>query len=580
MSHAEAGAHALPEDTPPGAREAWARSDGDTLADELFAVAAARGDARMIAPILRIDLELLAEPHLVARAAALRDLPAGAVRDAALAFVSLVTDGDAERVVAAVRSAVAALSYEDDLLASALASCTALILVDRARWVDAAWFVAAAERAIASARARLGDTDAVGAAWFRMMAPAVLIEWNTYDGTARLDALASALAAPRSRNLLRSHHGPALVAMGQVLAARGEFGAGAVSIARGIPLFPPRSHLQASAYARLAYVKYRQGDWAGARRAARQVRDGMRPTSAWSDSLLSAIDTLEPATGGDLAAAATRIDEATRALAVQPSVQAEMVLLHARLALTIGARDWVGMNRLLDDAEEPGWRRVFTDHEWRALRGMALRNLGRTERYRDLVTTWADEPGAVDSAYYWAHVAMLQQIRGDAASALSAALRARELVNDGDDPLGRTWVRIVVGTIVSLYGDATDGMGSYELARAELAAIGANGFVRLCTRIIEDVAGQLARASGDALTALTAQQRRVAELVAEGFTSAEIAEILYLSKKTIDFHVANILSRLGLGTRRELVRWMSRAREGQAEASSPRSATTSVDRTL
>ncbi|QLD12411.1 helix-turn-helix transcriptional regulator [Microbacterium oleivorans] len=580
MSHPEAGAHGLPEDAPSRARDAWARSDWATLADELFALAAARGDSRLIAPILRVDLELLTEPQLVTRAAALRDLPPDAVRDAGLAFVSLITDGDAERVVAPVRSAVVGLEGHDDLLAAALASCAALILVDRARWVDAAWFVTAAERAIGEARDRHGEIDAVTAAWFRMMAPAVLIEWNTYDGAARLDSLAAALAGPRSRNLLRSHHGPALVAMGQVLAARGEFGAGAVSIARGIPLFAPRSHLQASAYARLAYVKYRQGDWVGARRAARQVRDGLRPSSAWTDSLLSAVETLEPATGGDLAAAATRIDEATRALAVQPSVQAETILLHARLALTIGARDWVGMNRLLDDAEEPGWRRVFTDHEWRALRGMALRNLGRTDRYRELVTAWGDEPGAADSAYYWAHVAMLEQIRGDAASALAAAHRSRGQVSDADDPLGRTWVRIVVGTIVSLYGDATEGMGSYEQARVELAAIGANGFVRLCTRIIEDVAGQLARASGDALTALTAQQRRVAELVAEGFTSAEIAEILYLSKKTIDFHVANILSRLKLRSRRELGRWMGRARDAQAEASSPRSATSSIDRTL
>ncbi|SDQ28996.1 helix-turn-helix transcriptional regulator [Microbacterium sp. cf332] len=548
--------------------------------DDLFAFAAEWGDPRLIARLLAADLEMSTAPELPSYAAELASLPPGAMRDAALAFVSLHTDADNERIVASARAAVSALEREDDLLASALASVAALFLMDRARWVDAAWFVDAAERATAHARAREGDTDAVAASWFRMMAPAVLIEWNTYDGTTRLDALSAALTVPRARNLLRSHHGPALVAMGQVLAARGEFGAGAVSIARGIPLFPPRSHLRASAQARLAYVKYRQGDWIGARRATRLVREGLQPTTVWSSALLAAIETLEPATGGDLATAVTRIEEATRALATQPSVQAEMVLLHARLAVAIGANDWLAMNRLLDDADEPGWRRVFTEHEWRALRGMALRNLGRTARYRELVESWADEPGADESSYYWAHVALLAHSGGDIDAALRAAYRSRELVSDGDDPLGRTWVRIVIGTIVSLLGDATDGMGSYEAARAELAAIGANGFVRLCTRIIEDVATQLTRSSGDALAALTAQQRRVAELVAEGFTSAEIAEILYLSKKTIDFHVANILSRLGLPSRRELVRWMGRVQETQAEASRPRSATSSVDSTL
>ncbi|WP_424449036.1 LuxR C-terminal-related transcriptional regulator [Microbacterium arborescens] len=549
-------------------------------AGELVALAAESGDAGPLAPILAADLEMTRPPVLPAYAAQLAALPPGAVRDAALAFVSLLTDADAARVVASTQAAVAALERRDDLLASALASCAALILIDRAHWVESAWFVAAADRSTARARARDGDTDEVEASWFRMMAAAVLIEWNTYDGTARLDALSAALTAPRARNLLRSHHGPALVAMGQVLAARGEFGAGAVSIARGIPLFPPRSHAWASAQARLVYVKYRQGDWIGARRAARAVREGTQRDSAWAASLLSAVETLEPATGGDLATAVTRIEEATASLAAHPSVQADMMLLHSRLAVTIGANDWVAMNRVLDDAEEPGYRRVFTEHEWRALRGMALRNLGRTARYRELVASWADEPGAEGSSYYWAHVALLAHLDGDTGSALAAAHRSRGLVNDGDDPLGRTWVRIVVGTIVSLLGDATDGMGSYEAARAELASIGANGFVRLCTRIIEDVARQLTRASGDALAPLTAQQRRVAELVAEGFTSAEIAEILYLSKKTIDFHVANILSRLGLPSRRELVRWMGRASDAQAGASRPRSATSSVESTL
>jgi DNA-binding CsgD family transcriptional regulator len=190
---------------------------------------------------------------------------------------------------------------------------------------------------------------------------------------------------------------------------------------------------------------------------------------------------------------------------------------------------------------------------------MALRNSGRIDRYRALVEQWSREDGALQHPYHWAHVALLAQIDGDGPAAHAAARRARELVGDRDDPLGRTWTRIVVGTIISLYGDATQGMESYEAARAELIEMGAEGFVRLCTRIIEGTAAQLAQASGDALNALTAQQRRVAELVAEGYTSAEIGQILYLSKKTIDFHVANIVSRLGLTGRRELKRRMTSA---------------------
>ncbi|KAA9089670.1 helix-turn-helix transcriptional regulator [Microbacterium radiodurans] len=563
MALDDAWADVLPDDASDRVRGAWARSEWDVVADELFALAADHGDPRLIAPIVALDTQLIALPQLAAHTDELAALPRTAVTEAARAFLLALHDPDDERTMSALRSAVSGLRGDDDLLAATLATCAATIFIDRARWAESTWFVEAADAALHRARAAGAPESAIEALWFRMMVPAVMVEWNTFDGTARLDALAEALAVPRARNLLRSHHGPALVAMGQVLAARGEFGAGAVSIARGIPLLPPRSHLRASANARLAHVKYRQGDWQGARSAAELVRDVDVVGAAWTRGLLASVDTLHPATGGDLRTASERVRAAQAVLVEQPSVQGSTMLFHAQLAIVIGRNDWSGMLRLLDDAEEPGYRRIYTDHEWRALRGMALRNLGRHDRYRRLVRSWRDEQsGAEDTAYFWAHTALLAQIDGESDAALVAARRARTTISDGDDPLGRTWVRLVVGTIVSLYGDPTEGMESYEAARGELSAMGARGFEGLCTRIIESTAAQLSRVSGDALATLTAQQRRVAELVTEGFTSAEIAEILYLSKKTIDFHVANILSRLGLPSRRELVRRFGRGSAG------------------
>lgn len=553
----DAWVRAIPPDVPESARSAWARSDWPVVAEELFALAEERGDSRLLAPVVAIDLQLSGPSQLAPRADRLAQLPSSRVADAALAF--LAVRGHVPRSAACAHAAVRALRDEDDVLAASFATCVATILSDRAEWAEAAAFVEAAMDAVDAARRGGVRRTLIEELWFRMMSAAVIVEWNTFDGSRWLDELAVALVVPRARNLLRAHHAPALVAMGQVLASRGDFGAGAVSIARGIPLLAPRSLARASAQARLAFVKYRQGDWPGARRAARLVSDVDEPSAPWIRSLVAAIDALEPATGGDLAAAAARTDEATRALAEYPSILAETMLLHARIALAIGANDWGAMVQMLENADEPGYRRSYTDHEWPALRGMALRNAGRLDRYRDLIASWSGHPTAEDSPYYWAHVALLAQIDDSPGAALEAAQRARAATGDGDDPLGRTWVRIVVGTMVSLYGDATEGMESYEAARAELAGLGASGFVRLCTRIIAETAAHLARSSDDDLAALTSQQRRVAELVAEGFTSAEIGEILYLSKKTIDFHVANILSRLGLTTRRELKRRLSRS---------------------
>ena len=72
------------------------------------------------------------------------------------------------------------------------------------------------------------------------------------------------------------------------------------------------------------------------------------------------------------------------------------------------------------------------------------------------------------------------------------------------------------------------------------------------------------RAAGDHVTpveearaALTAQQARIAELVAGGATNREVAEVLFLSPRTVDHHLRNIFTRLGVRSRTELAKVVS-----------------------
>jgi len=51
---------------------------------------------------------------------------------------------------------------------------------------------------------------------------------------------------------------------------------------------------------------------------------------------------------------------------------------------------------------------------------------------------------------------------------------------------------------------------------------------------------------------LTAQQQRIAQLVASGATNREVAAQLFLSTRTVDHHLRNIFSRLGVRSRTEL----------------------------
>jgi DNA-binding NarL/FixJ family response regulator len=76
------------------------------------------------------------------------------------------------------------------------------------------------------------------------------------------------------------------------------------------------------------------------------------------------------------------------------------------------------------------------------------------------------------------------------------------------------------------------------------------------------VEGMLARLEGSGTRhpagELTAREREVAALIAEGLTNGQLAERLFISPKTAAVHVSNILAKLGLASRAEVAAWAVR----------------------
>ncbi|MEV6136664.1 LuxR C-terminal-related transcriptional regulator [Nocardia sp. NPDC051990] len=60
-------------------------------------------------------------------------------------------------------------------------------------------------------------------------------------------------------------------------------------------------------------------------------------------------------------------------------------------------------------------------------------------------------------------------------------------------------------------------------------------------------------------TMLTARERQVAELVAQGLSNRKIAQQLVLSPRTVDRHLENILCKLGYSSRAQIAAWTARA---------------------
>jgi DNA-binding CsgD family transcriptional regulator len=96
---------------------------------------------------------------------------------------------------------------------------------------------------------------------------------------------------------------------------------------------------------------------------------------------------------------------------------------------------------------------------------------------------------------------------------------------------------------------------SLLLAQNHFMNLGAKPFLSRCRKDIEELGfpdHQKTRTERDDLVALTTREREVAFLIGRGMTNPEIARALFISAKTVEFHVRRIFAKLSLTNRRQL----------------------------
>src|SRR5260221_292331 len=77
-----------------------------------------------------------------------------------------------------------------------------------------------------------------------------------------------------------------------------------------------------------------------------------------------------------------------------------------------------------------------------------------------------------------------------------------------------------------------------------------------------EVVGELrTKPAEEELGALTEQERRILELIAEGRTNRQIADEIYLAEKTVKNYVSNLLAKLGMSRRTEAAAYAARLAE-------------------
>jgi DNA-binding CsgD family transcriptional regulator len=153
--------------------------------------------------------------------------------------------------------------------------------------------------------------------------------------------------------------------------------------------------------------------------------------------------------------------------------------------------------------------------------------------------------------------------------ALGIQARAQALLSDGDaaerlyqeaiERLGRTRLRGEFARARLLYGEWLRREGRRVDAREELraayellAGIGAEAFAERARHELLATGETVRRLTSETRDALTPQEAHIARLAAQGQTNPEIGTRLFISPRTVEYHLRKVFGKLNITSRREL----------------------------
>ena len=324
----------------------------------------------------------------------------------------------------------------------------------------------------------------------------------------------------------------------------------------------PRGIVNSTAfgYAHRARAEYFAGAWDEAMiHAQRAIAVNTASDSELIRGLVFGAAVLVPAARGDADAAR----DLARKAATHPggyervAVAAALAQAHVHAAradpegVVAALEPLVGMSTVSDVAEPGIWPwpdlhaealvqlgrigeadRFLRPHEELAASRGRRSAVARTARARGVIESAADRHAEAESAFAAGHRALaglgMPFERALLQLAQGQALVARRAFRDAA-PL----LRAALDAFTALGATPWNECAERELARCGDAAPGSGGRERY-------------------RESLTSQESVVARLVSDGYTNREVAAELFLSVKTVEFHLANVFRKLSITSRRQL----------------------------
>jgi DNA-binding CsgD family transcriptional regulator len=153
--------------------------------------------------------------------------------------------------------------------------------------------------------------------------------------------------------------------------------------------------------------------------------------------------------------------------------------------------------------------------------------------------------------------------------ALGMQARSRALLSDGDDAdalyreaidrLERSRILVHVARAQLLYGEwlrreqrRVDARQQLRRAHETFSRIGARAFAERAGRELAATGEAVPRRTVETRDCLTAHEAQIARLAAAGHTNPEIGAQLFISPRTVEYHLHKVFAKLDISSRREL----------------------------
>jgi DNA-binding NarL/FixJ family response regulator len=112
--------------------------------------------------------------------------------------------------------------------------------------------------------------------------------------------------------------------------------------------------------------------------------------------------------------------------------------------------------------------------------------------------------------------------------------------------------QLLYGEWLRRAGRRVDARRELRTAFETLTAMGAEAFAERAQRELRATGETVRKRSVETLDELTPQEAQIARLAREGRTNPEIGTELFISPRTVEYHLGKVFSKLGLRSRREL----------------------------